>query len=103
MPAPPPNGRSSTDRCRLSVEKSLRLWILKLINPRAWARPSRLCVKGPSNIEGNKVMMSSLRRTLIDFTFALMSDAYPGFDFFFISINFTKTLGKDHFHPLVGK
>ena len=90
MPAPPPAGVSSTERC-LSVAKSRMSMVDKAHFPSAKALPARLSPNGPGNISGKMVRMVArqvmrepppicARPTLLleqpglDFTDALHSD-----------------------------
>src|SRR5689334_5524529 len=59
MPGPPPNGTSSTVRCR-SVVKSLRSRTRTSIVPRAIARATTPSASGAPNIAG-KIVTTSIR------------------------------------------
>src|SRR5258708_6439783 len=74
MPGPPPNGMSSTTRCRSAV-KSLRSCTLTSSTPLAWARATIPSARGARTIAGKMVTMSiftsevqqSLRRVHHDY------------------------------------
>src|SRR5690348_4117007 len=54
IPAPPPNGVSSTVLC-LSVAKLRMSEVSSRHSPFSKALPARLCPSGPGNISGNRV------------------------------------------------
>ena len=60
IPAPPPYGASSTERCRPRPH-SRRSWMRIAARPCSWIRPGMLSASGPSNIAGNSVRTSISR------------------------------------------